>query len=495
MAPGGSEVISSEPGAARSSGSESESAFPPGRVTLAGAGSDGLARPLTYSWAQLSGDPVTLEDEDTATAHYFGLAQGPRTFELTVTASGTASSDPNADPLTFAWTLEAGAAAGTLAAADGQVARLTPAADGRYGVVLVVNDGTLSSAPSWCEVLAIDPANTDHVPVANAGPDGVGEIGKALQLDGSASYDVDGDLLAYTWRKVSGPAGVLSSSSVAGPTFRPGAAGTLVLELVVSDGTNLSPPDPVSFEVLDPAVNHRPVARVNADFATTVGSLATLDGTKSNDPDGEPLTFTWTQLEGPAVSHDDPASAKPSFIALRPGHLRFALTVSDGKAVSAEAVVSVLVTSGANRPPVANAGPDARVLLGSPVQLDGSGSSDPDADPLRYVWEQVLGPPVVLGGEAAKPTFQPPNRGVFRFRLVVRDAEAPSFPDEVEVVASTHGVPGARAGRPDRGAGAHRSDRAERRATGGHEQRAGGDEPAGGDLGHLAPDQAVAGRS
>ena len=43
----------------------------------------------------------------------------------------------------------------------------------------------------------------------------------------------------------------------------------------------------------------------------------------------------------------------------------------------------------ANETPTANAGGDQNVQVGMTVALDGSRSSDPESQPLTYLWEQV----------------------------------------------------------------------------------------------------------
>ena len=60
-------------------------------------------------------------------------------------------------------------------------------------------------------------------------------------------------------------------------------------------------------------------------------------------------------------------------------------------------------------PPVADAGPAQTVQVNSAVQLDGSGSSDPDGDTLSYQWSQTGGTAVTLSSATAvKPTFTAP---------------------------------------------------------------------------------------
>lgn len=84
-----------------------------------------------------------------------------------------------------------------------------------------------------------------------------------------------------------------------------------------------------------------------------------------------------------------------------------------------------------NHPPVADAGPDQTVFapLGSPVEvtLDGSGSYDPDGDPLTYTW--------TWDGHVAhgvSPTIELPILYT-TITLVVNDGKVDSEPDTVDV--------------------------------------------------------------
>ena len=90
--------------------------------------------------------------------------------------------------------------------------------------------------------------------------------------------------------------------------------------------------------------------------------------------------------------------------------------------------------------PIANAGSDQTVDVGDTVQLDGSGSSDPNNDSLNYAW-QLTGSPsgssVFLSNTtAANPTFVPDVAGVYVVQLVVDDGTEDSDPDQVTITAA-----------------------------------------------------------
>jgi hypothetical protein len=86
----------------------------------------------------------------------------------------------------------------------------------------------------------------NSAPVAQAGPDQTVFVGDTVQLNGSGSTDVDGNLLTFQWSVISAPAGsaaALSNATLVNPTFVADLPGTYVVQLVVNDGTVNSSPD------------------------------------------------------------------------------------------------------------------------------------------------------------------------------------------------------------------------------------------------------------
>lgn len=102
-------------------------------------------------------------------------------------------------------------------------------------------------------VVSMEPAASNQAPVANAGTDQNALEGTPVVLDGSKSYDPDGDSITYSWAQVSGPSVTLSDPSASKPIFTPQSDGTYVFGLTVNDGTLSSSQDTVTITVLSMA--------------------------------------------------------------------------------------------------------------------------------------------------------------------------------------------------------------------------------------------------
>lgn len=277
-------------------------------------------------------------------------------------------------------------------------------------------------------------------PFVSAGDDQTVPEGSVAQLDGSGSYDLDGGAFSYAWRQIAGPTVVLSDPLAAQPTFvAPDVAAETILafQLVLNDSAFDTAPDTV--EVIVSHVNGVPQADAGVDQAADERTTVILDGSHSTDPDGDALTYLWTQLGGPSVVLSDVTAAQPTFTAPdveSSTTLVFELTVSDGVDTSEGDRTEVEVAH-VNLPPVADAGPSQEVAERHLVTLDGTGSHDPDEDPITYSWRQLSGPSIALSdNSASQPTFEAPEvvvPEIAEFELVVNDGLADSQPDTVEV--------------------------------------------------------------
>src|SRR5688572_23667496 len=280
------------------------------------------------------------------------------------------------------------------------------------------------------------------VPTADAGADETVAVGIPVILDGSASEGPAGAPVSYQWTLTSKPSGStasLRSPNSAGATFTPDVAGAYTATLVVHANGVASQPDTIS--ITCSTGNIAPRANAGPDRSAPPGGTITLDGTSSRDPNNTSLTYSWRIVIQPSGSNpvlSNATTATPTFRADVPGVYTVALTVSDGSLTSAADQVNITVASG-NLPPVANAGPDQTVTTGQLVTLNGTGSSDPNGDPLTYSW-CVKGRPVgsnatLNGSNTAQPTFTPDVSGSYVLCLTVNDGQSSSASDSVVVEA------------------------------------------------------------
>ncbi len=295
---------------------------------------------------------------------------------------------------------------------------------------LTANESTLYSSISGGQITRVQ--QLSYRPIAKAGLNKTVQEGELVQLDGSESYDEDGNPITFSWKA---PAGIhLNDSTLIKPTFTaPDVKVNTVytFTLVVNDGTSNSDPSNVTITVLQ--VNKRPVANAGPDKSYTEGTSVSLDGSLSSDPDQDVISYKWTSLDG--IILFDALSSSPSFIAPQVNAdriYRFKLEVSDVVLTSLADTVEIKVLQ-VNKKPVAFAGGDQIVNEGTLVQLDGSLSSDADNEPITYKW---IVPAVVTlsSATASKPTFTAPmvhRDSVLTISLVVNDGHIDSDTDKV----------------------------------------------------------------
>jgi hypothetical protein len=305
-----------------------------------------------------------------------------------VALDGSASSDPEAAPLSFQWA-QIGGPAVSLNLADPVrptfIAPTVPVGGATLTFQLTVNDGQLTSE---ADAVNITVKNVNHAPVADAGTDQAVAEGALITLDGSGSFDPDADPLTFSWVQTAGPPVTLSDGGAKNPTFTapwvgPGGA-TLTFELTVSDGIDEAT---AAVNVLVENVNHPPTANAGPDQTVNEGSPVTLDATASTDPDTDPLTYGWTQLSGTAVTLSDSASATPTFTApfVSPGGqaLLFQLKVDDGLGGVAFDEVTITVFN-VNDPPACELAQARPGVLWPPnhkmVPVKIAGVTDPNND-------------------------------------------------------------------------------------------------------------------
>lgn len=272
-------------------------------------------------------------------------------------------------------------------------------------------------------------------PVADAGDDFNAVTGVPASLDGSDSFDPDAGLLTFRWRLQHAPKGsaaTLTDPTQPNPTFTPDVPGKYKFKLVVTNGSHDSPPAHVTVTAFAPGTAP-PNARLGQDQRGFGGTPVMLDGSASDDPEGEPLILLWSFTKIPHGSVLTDANlvfrdtATPSFTPDVHGTYRIALQVSDD-ALTDDAIVEVVV--GSTPGPNADAGQDQIVEGLRPVTLDGRGSNDPDGEsaPMSYAWWLVARPPgsALASGDlqhatTATPTFTPDVVGTYIFRLQVSD--------------------------------------------------------------------------
>lgn len=188
-----------------------------------------------------------------------------------------------------------------------------------------------------------------------------------------------------------------------------------------------------------------PTAVAGANQSVTVEQTVHLDGSGSFAPDTKSanLQYAWSFVSRPVGSAAVLASANtatPSFVADVPGTFVVQLVVTD-PATHLSSTPSQVTISSVWTPPMANAGTAQSVVAGNVVQLNGTGSSDPNGLSLSYAWSFVSKPAgsnaTITPGTPGLASFTADVAGTYTVQLVVSDQFGSSQPSTVIITAIT----------------------------------------------------------
>jgi K319L-like, PKD domain/Calx-beta domain len=249
-------------------------------------------------------------------------------------------------------------------------------------------------------------------------------------------------------------------------------AGFLNVQFRCAPGT-VTPPDPGTITLIDPAASFDTTAieaqrQISIDDVTVGAEGDAANFTVSlNQPSVAPVTVDFATADGSAMAPGDYTSATGT-VTFAPGDTSKTVsvqTINDPDPEGAETFnvnlsnpmgnaaildgqgVGTIPPSDEDTAPTANAGADQTVDELTLVQLDGTGSSDPQGEALTYAWSQLSGPAVTLSDPtSATPTFTAPDvtgTTTLEFRLDVCDEANPTSlcdPDGDTVVITVQDV-------------------------------------------------------
>ncbi len=322
---------------------------------------------LTVSDGQASTDAfATIFVSSGNAAPVASFTANPLTGEapLLVSFDASNSSDPDNDPLTYAWTFGDGNTGAGISPTH------TYQTGGVFTATLTVSDGTSSTSSSVNITVTLP--NQGPTAAFSANPSS-GEAPLAVSFDASGSSDPENDPLTYIWAFGDGNSGAGIS-----PNHTYVSPGVYTVTLTVSDG-EFSDQSTGVINALVP--NLGPTAAFTATPTTGDSPLpVSFDASASTDPENDALTYSWAFGDG-----NSGTGVSPSHTYVASGTFTVTLTVSDGQ--NSDQATTVITVNQGNRAPTATI--IASAITGvAPftVSFDGGLSSDPDDDPLTYSW-------------------------------------------------------------------------------------------------------------
>ena len=290
--------------------------------------------------------------------------------------------------------------------------------------------------------------------------------GSTVTLDGTKSFDRDGEIVSYFWENLNDSG--INTVEIINPTSAIATFTADILDtgvasvkrkfrLTITDNDGLTAYVDTIIVVDSPNVG--PTVNAGNDKTVNSGDIVTI-GAVANDPDGSIVSYLWEYVggtSGRAVTFLNPNIANTQFTAptlqagTGPVTVVLQVTVTDNDGAKTTDSVMIVVRS-ENIPPVSVPGPTQRVPHRSHVILDGSKSYDRgfNSSIARYWWTSDANndPSVILVNiRSPKASFIAPKLEpgakdlLYYFNLQVTDNDGAHHLEKTCVIVESPNLP------------------------------------------------------
>ncbi len=365
----------------------------------------------------------------------------------------TANPGGGKSPYTYKWKIASGTAAEIVGGDTGATVKVKGkevATNTDVQVELTITD---DSSPKLTKTVTRTLTVKNVTAAFNPSIGGASSVDEGKEVTLTANPGGGKPPYTYKWKIASGTAAEIVGGDTGATVKVKGkevATNTDVqVELTITDASSPKLTKTVTRTLTVKSVPKLPEAKLTiASTSVDEGQSIVLDGSGSNDPDGQITKYIW-KLDGKLIEQGADKN-KLTYTAPRVGkggkELKFSLVVEDNDGnMSAPKEVTIAVNDTINSPPDAKIeAATTTIKPGAVFTLDGSGSSDPDGDDTikSYQWSQKADDPlqvtIIKGGSAVGEFRAPPISETVQLTLIltVTDEEGKSDTAQIEVVVT-----------------------------------------------------------